>query len=784
MNGTRSENLRLALLAPVLLGVAGVITGRIEVAGGAGWDGELYVKALQGHLDAVTHNILMRPAVILLNVPASLALGDPIAAFAAMNYVYAFALAFAVCSLYDRYSTDPAGKRWLVVNLFLCISVARIFAYYPTLIDLGACAVLALATLAVLQGARWLQLVACLAAVLTREFGIGLPIFGFIREVRMTRRVGPALLTYAPAVALFAGMRWVVSTQMPGLIQEDARLLVQALDNLRNPVFVLLFAYFLLTVFGGVSLAVVVAGRRACALFHREPEWVTFLAVVIPVTLLTHDIWRYLMFLAPVVVALFATTWEGTSPGRRRAFGIAITVATLLTQRPWDTVDEFVYFRDWFPFYSELGLLPPDVSVDLWPLWAWRLFFVAVAAWVLGEIVAIREHATSVPAALRRSGSIWAAFALVLGSAMLEWAPQPAVVQGCLVALALILAGWRLTESGWGIAAGVGFAWLINPAPQTWPMLTVAAAGLPLVRWYLERPAPARTVAFAAFTLLAAVVSPSVAVAFGVTLPVLAVVVTREWPRSRIATLTIGLVTVAFIIGAWRGHVDADEQSVWRSGDVVVVNPPSLAPRVANVRWSASVDAVTRVELERSYGVEPAGSEDGRTWQYRFGAHSRVADILADPRVEDTAYFERVDWRWRLSGLTEAASLSRIEPGPGVNLGALARVFLRAEIWLIPLGIALTVAAFSAAERRQAAFLVAMALVAAGGALTAGNPGDRSSWVAAMVLAALTGVAAGFTVAPRGATRGHQLIRAGLAALLLVSGGFAALAGQFAEKVR
>ncbi|MEQ1575473.1 MAG: hypothetical protein ABL993_14635 [Vicinamibacterales bacterium] len=781
MRGIRSENIRLAVLAPVLLGVAAVITGRIEVGGGAGWDGRLYVSLLQGRLDEATHNILMRPAVILLNLPAYVALGNPIAAFAAMNYVYAFALAFAVCALYDRYCTDPTGKRWLVVNLFLCISVARMFAFYPTLIDLGACAVLTLATLAVLRGPRWLQLIACSAAVLTREFGIGLPIFGFIREVRMTRRVGPALLTYAPAVALFAGMRWVVSRQMPGLIQDDAQILVRQLDNLRNPVFVLLFAYFLLTVFGGVSLAVVVAGRRAWALVRREIEWAAFLVVVIPVTLLTHDIWRYLMFLAPVVVVLFATGWEATPPVRRRAFGIALTVATILTQRPWDFVNEFVYFRDWFPFYGELGLLPSDVAVDLWPLWAWRLVFVAGATWALAEVAAVGERATNVHAVGSRGGAVWAAFAIALGSVVVEWPPYPAVLQGCLVALALGLVGWQLTRSGWGVAAGVAFAWLIDPAPRAWPALAVTAAGLALVPWYLERPAPARAAAFAAFTLLATAASPLVGVIFGVTLLVLAL--TRERPRSWAAALTIVLVAAIVTMGIWRGLAEGHERSVWRSGDVLAVNPPSVAPRFVNVRWSPAVDAVTRAELERRYGMEPSRPEGDRTWHYRLGATSRVADILADPRVEDTAYFERLDSRWRLSRLLGAATLSRLEPGPGVDLAALARVALRAQVWLIPLGIAI-LATVIRVESGQAAFLMAMAIVAAVGAATLGNIGDRFSWAAPTALAALTGVAAGFSVARQGATWRHLAIRAALSALFLVNAWFAALAGQFADKVR
>ncbi len=331
---TWAEHVGLGAVGALLLGVTTVVTGRIEAGGGAGWDGLLYVDALQGNFGAVTHNILMRPAVIVLNLPAYQWLGDGIAAFAAMNYVYAFALAVGASLLYDAYSGDRRGKRWLLVNLFLCISVVRIFAFYPTLIDLGACAILVLGTVAVIRGPRWLRVVASVIAVLAREFGLCVALFGFLREVRLTRRPGAALLTYLPAVLLFAGMRLAVSLSMPGLIDRDATLLVQAAENVRNPVFVLLVIYFLATVFGGVSLAIVVAGRRAWSVLRREPEWAAFLVAVIPVTLLTHDIWRYLMYLAPVAVVLFATLWEATTPGRRRAVGVAVTAATRGTQPP------------------------------------------------------------------------------------------------------------------------------------------------------------------------------------------------------------------------------------------------------------------------------------------------------------------------------------------------------------------------------------------------------------------------------------------------------------------
>jgi hypothetical protein len=603
--------------------------------------------------------------------------------------------------------------------------------------------------------------------------------------VRLTRRPGAALLTYLPAVLLFAGMRLAVSLSMPGLIDRDATLLVQAAENVRNPVFVLLVIYFLATVFGGVSLAIVVAGRRAWSVLRREPEWAAFLVAVIPVTLLTHDIWRYLMYLAPVAVVLFATLWEATTPGRRRAVGVAVTAATLLTQRPWDTMNEFVYFRDWFPFYSELELLPSNITLELWPLWAWRVVFGAFAAWVLYELLARgSDERSSRGSAVRGATVVSIALALASSTLVLQWIPSPEAVRLFLLALAFAYAGFQLTGSAWGIVASLAFTWSIAPAPQGWPALTLAAAGLPLARCYIERTAPARTLAAPAFVLLAAGVALPVAAIYALIFLLAALVLAREWPAERLAISVVVLVAAVVAAGAWYRPELREGGPIWRSGAILTVNPAAVAFRVANVRWHAEVDPVTRAALERQYGVEPAGPPDGSTWHYRFGGSSRVADILADPRVEDTFYFERLDWRWRLSVLTGIPAVSRLAPGPGIDLGALAGAWLRVTVWLVPLSLALFAARglLTGGARSQPFFFVAMALVSALAGL-AFNAGAISAG-AAPLLALLSAMAAMVASAPRARTLAAAGVRFGLGLLLFLTAAFAAVGGQFAVKLR
>lgn len=374
-------NVRCAALALLLFAVANVVTGRLDVERGLGWDGEHYARVLRGDFEGVSQNILLRPIIPVLNAPAYWLLGDALSAFEAMNYVYVLLLALAVCSIFDVYSPDARGKTLLVVNLFLCIAVARMFAFYPTLIDLGACAVIVTATRIVLAGSWGGAAAAGIVAALSREFGACVAIFGFIRQVRMTGRVVPALLCWSPTVVAMLALRAGVST-LSGPVMLDAETLLTNAEYWANPNYGLVFLYFLLTSFGGVSLAIATA-PAARRMGREEPEWLAFVLLIIPAAALTADIWRYLLYLLPVVPPLFASAWRAMAPARLRAYALTITAATLVTQRPWAPVDEFIYFRDWFPFYGQLGWVPEDLPVTLFPFWIWRPAIVALLAALL-----------------------------------------------------------------------------------------------------------------------------------------------------------------------------------------------------------------------------------------------------------------------------------------------------------------------------------------------------------------------------------------------------------------
>jgi hypothetical protein len=96
---------------------------------------------------------------------------DVVRSFELLNYAFVFIEAYLIAKLGDLYGLGRFAKACLVVSLALCISTARMFAYYPMLIDLGGYVFLTLSVYAVLVAPRPIAAVAVCLAVLTREFG-------------------------------------------------------------------------------------------------------------------------------------------------------------------------------------------------------------------------------------------------------------------------------------------------------------------------------------------------------------------------------------------------------------------------------------------------------------------------------------------------------------------------------------------------------------------------------------------------------------------------------------
>jgi len=270
------------------------------------------------------------------------------------------------------------------------------------LVDTGAYAVLVLAIYCIVANRRLLTPFATAAAVLAREFSIAVVAFGVVRDLR--RGISPlvVLATYSPAIAAFFAVRSYVSERWRG---ESEQLVTgtRLLDNLsywNDPVYAGFFLYFALTVFGGISLFVAARAALAARHFAREPEWLAFCALILAAAAVGDaDMWRYLAYLLPMVVVLFAVCAREMDLRGRRVIIMAALVcgATWLTQRPLKRIDVPTYFLDWFPYYIQKGNVPFEPIVSLWPVWAWRLMTAFILLWAMAAVpsfIALRpQHA-------------------------------------------------------------------------------------------------------------------------------------------------------------------------------------------------------------------------------------------------------------------------------------------------------------------------------------------------------------------------------------------------------
>ena len=90
----------------------------------------------------------------------------------------------------------------------------------------------------------------------------------------------------------------------------------------------------------------------------------------------------------------------GYAAGAARRLFVGVTLATLVTQRPWQAMDVASYFRDWFPYFLVVET-PLTAAATLWPLWTWR--FAATGVLVLALLWLGRApSAGAVPAGARR----------------------------------------------------------------------------------------------------------------------------------------------------------------------------------------------------------------------------------------------------------------------------------------------------------------------------------------------------------------------------------------------
>jgi hypothetical protein len=364
----------IALLGVLLFASVSALSGKVATGDGLGWDGRAYAAMVTNDLGAGSGNTQTRPLLPLVTrIPYALGL-DIIESFQLMNHLYAFILYFFAARLLARYGADARVRAVVVANLALCIATSKMFGFYPVLIDLGALAVVTAAFYFVTSGRRWMGPLACVLAVASREFGVAVVLYGIHRALRRRRFVDAVALL--PAIVAMAAIRWVAAA---GAAQDAAPLSVtDAVDNLKlwtSPAFVIVFAYFSITVFGGISALLATRPHWALRRLLDEPERATFLIVVLGATAAGDlDIWRYLAFTLPVALVLIAHYYAGADVAAIRRAALVMTVVTLMTQQPFRTMNEDLYFRDWFPLYFERMTQPPDLMA----VWSARLATLAL----------------------------------------------------------------------------------------------------------------------------------------------------------------------------------------------------------------------------------------------------------------------------------------------------------------------------------------------------------------------------------------------------------------------
>ena len=382
----------LRALATAVLGAAmfllvGRASGTLDVAGGFGWDGVAYAQMVTESLRAGTGNTAMRPLVILaVRIPYMLG-ADLLTSFRIINLIAAAMLFATVALLLARRRASPLVQLVVPLNLALCIATSKMYGFYPALIDLGALAVITVAFYLASGRRRVITAAVCVAAAFSREFGIAVALYGVHRAVRLRRPWTETASVYVPALLVPVILRvplfgFVPAASGPSTLSNA----IAGLQMLTGASYLAAFGYFSATLFGGLTLFLIVRLPVCARSLQREPELLTFLVIVAGLTLAAGvDIWRYLVFSLPAVIVLVADCFRDLDPPRSRMIMVTMLTITVLTQHPLQRMSTETYFRDWFPTYLMAG--SREQRADLRRVWWPRLLSMPLSAAVLGAVL-------------------------------------------------------------------------------------------------------------------------------------------------------------------------------------------------------------------------------------------------------------------------------------------------------------------------------------------------------------------------------------------------------------
>ena len=372
-------HLALALVLVLLFTLVHAVIGHIDVRSGEGYDGADYAAMLKNGWVAGSVFSRLRPLVVWLNQPAFALTGNVVRAFDIMNVVYVGVLGLLLSVLMERYGA-PWSARAIAIACVGLSNGLRLPAYYPVLIDLGACVFITLAILLIVSGPRWAAAVACVAAVLAREFAPAVIMFGVHRDLRHGARWRTITATYLPASVVYLVLRIIVA-RISVTEGNSLRVFLGNLVLWQDPMWIGLFTYFSVTYIGGLTLVTAADVSGVWRLLREEHEWASFvLPITIAAALVGPDVWRYLVALTPAALVFYARCASQWTRQERIALSITAVALTLWTQRPWEPMNLTRYFTEWFPYYAWRGTVPEDVPLTaLWPDWGIRFLVVGLS---------------------------------------------------------------------------------------------------------------------------------------------------------------------------------------------------------------------------------------------------------------------------------------------------------------------------------------------------------------------------------------------------------------------
>lgn len=312
-------------------------------------------------------------------------------------------------------------------------------------------------------------------------------------------------------------------------------------------------------------------------------------------------------------------------------------------------------------------------------------------------------------------------------SALGQWL-SPTLFSEALLTIGLLAIGTAITfvlaaRAARSVVLGLAGAVMITaiaPRLYSYPKILVfAVALLALWRW-IEAPSYRRLALVALAEVFAFLMRSDFGVYFGVVAGATVLTTPRivNW-RGAAALLGMGLMLIA-PYGVWLGVTgQLGRTSGEGAGKVLEMVVGGDAPRPAlhftaanglvhldpvvaqvTIRWTPAVDADTRTQLERHYGLIDPQPNGPRTFKYGLtdDSHANLRALVADPHVDDTGGFNRaaamversLPERW-----ARALSLNRITWGPFFTADE-AGVWLYYSLWAIPL----TALAWLAVTRR------------------------------------------------------------------------------------